>query len=44
MFNAFSATISGAPPTTDDDRSGEQLWELLFLGLGSESARRNMGR
>jgi AcrR family transcriptional regulator len=44
MFNAFSATISGSSTRSDDDRPGEQLWELLFLGVGSETAREKLAR
>jgi AcrR family transcriptional regulator len=39
MFNAFSATIGGTTTQANGDDRPEQLWQLLFLGIGSESAR-----
>jgi hypothetical protein len=44
MFNAFSATIGGASVRTDDGERGEQLWELLFLGVATDEARRRVDR
>jgi AcrR family transcriptional regulator len=35
MFNAFSATIGGAPLRPDDADPGEVLWDLLFHGLAA---------
>jgi AcrR family transcriptional regulator len=39
MFNAFSSTIGGTPTQANGDERPEQLWQLLFLGIGSDSAR-----
>jgi len=44
MFNAFSATIGGTTTQTNGDDRPEQLWQLLFLGIGSESARDRLQR
>jgi AcrR family transcriptional regulator len=33
-FHAFSATISGTPLGPDDDRGAEELWQVLFQGIG----------
>jgi AcrR family transcriptional regulator len=35
-FHAFSATISGTPlpPGPDDERAAEELWQVLFQGIG----------
>lgn len=35
MFHAFSATIAGASVQPDADGAAEQLWDLLFNGLGA---------
>jgi AcrR family transcriptional regulator len=35
MFNAFSATIAGAPLQPDADDAAEELWDLLFHGLAA---------
>ena len=35
MFNAFSATISGAP-LEDGDGAGEELWGLLLHGIATD--------
>jgi AcrR family transcriptional regulator len=37
MFNAFSATIAGAPLQADTAAAAEELWDLLFHGLGAGS-------
>ena len=37
MFNAFSATIAGAARQSDSD-AAEELWDLMFHGLGADSA------
>ncbi len=39
MFNAFSSTIGGTTTPANGDDRHEQLWQLLFLGIGSDSAR-----
>lgn len=38
MFNAFSVTIGGASPTRDVEASAEELWDLLFNGIGARAA------
>ena len=38
MFNAFSATIGGAPLRPDDADPGEVLWDLLFHGIAAGPA------
>ncbi len=35
MFNAFSATISGAPANPSDQDSAEELWEFILHGVGT---------
>lgn len=42
MFNAFSSTIGGTSAHTNGDDRPEQLWQLLFLGIGSDSARHRL--
>jgi len=38
MFNAFSSTIGGSIPESDDDDAAEDLWELILHGIaGSRS-------
>lgn len=39
MFNAFSATIAGAPVHPDGADAAEELWDLLFNGLGAAASR-----
>ncbi len=34
MFNAFAATIGGAP-LKDDTSAAEELWDLVFHGIGA---------
>jgi AcrR family transcriptional regulator len=35
-FNTFAATISGSPVRPDDEEADEQqLWDLLFMGIGA---------
>jgi AcrR family transcriptional regulator len=36
-FNAFAATISGTPLDPDDD-SGEELWQMVLHGIGSDAS------
>ena len=38
MFNAFSATIGGAPLRPEDADPGDVLWDLLFHGIASGPA------
>ncbi|MFZ0666074.1 MAG: TetR/AcrR family transcriptional regulator [Acidimicrobiales bacterium] len=35
MFNAFSMTIGGSLPASDDDDDAEDLWELILHGIAS---------
>jgi AcrR family transcriptional regulator len=35
MFNAFSTTISGAAAHSSEEEAGEELWELVFYGIGA---------
>jgi AcrR family transcriptional regulator len=35
MFNAFSATISGAPARGEDGGPAEELWDLFLNGIGA---------
>ncbi|HZQ57029.1 MAG TPA: TetR/AcrR family transcriptional regulator [Acidimicrobiales bacterium] len=35
MFHAFSSTISGAPLRANDRDAGEDLWDLIFYGIGA---------
>jgi len=35
MFNAFAATIGGAPVKDDATEAAEDLWDLLFRGIGA---------
>jgi AcrR family transcriptional regulator len=35
MFNAFSTTISGAPAHISEEEAAEELWELVFYGIGA---------
>jgi AcrR family transcriptional regulator len=37
MFNAFSATIAGASLQPDGADAADELWDLLFVGLGAGS-------
>lgn len=37
MFNAFSATIGGAPSGTRADTAAEELFDLIFHGIGAQS-------
>ena len=36
MFNAFSATIAGASVQPDGAGAAEELWDLVFHGLGAD--------
>ena len=35
MFNAFSSTISSASVRTGEGEAAEELWELVFYGIGA---------
>jgi AcrR family transcriptional regulator len=35
MFNAFSTTIGGAPAGTKTSDAAEELWDLIFFGIGA---------
>jgi AcrR family transcriptional regulator len=35
MFNAFSSTISGATVRASEAEEAEELWELVFYGIGA---------
>jgi AcrR family transcriptional regulator len=35
MFNAFSSTISGSPARPNDGDAAEDLWDLIFYGIGA---------
>jgi AcrR family transcriptional regulator len=35
MFNAFAATISGSPLTSDARDAAEELWDIVIHGIGS---------
>lgn len=35
MFNAFSSTISGSSVHTDSAQAGEELWDVIFRGIGA---------
>ena len=35
MFNAFSATISGTSIWSEGSDPGEELWDLIFNGVGT---------
>jgi AcrR family transcriptional regulator len=35
MFNAFSSTIGGAPAGTKTNDAAEELWGLIFYGIGA---------
>ena len=37
MFNAFSFTISGASLRSGEDEAAEELWELVFYGIGASA-------
>jgi AcrR family transcriptional regulator len=37
MFNAFSSTISGASNKDTDGSSAEELWDLFWRGIGTQS-------
>jgi len=37
MFNAFSTSIVGPADESGDADAGEQLWELLYCGIGAGS-------
>lgn len=39
MFNAFSATIGGAPVKARTDERAEELWDLVFRGVAAEDHR-----
>jgi len=39
MFNAFSATISGPSENSSDLDLGEELWDLIFHGIGASSSK-----
>lgn len=39
MFNAFSATISGPSEKSSDLDLGEELWDLIFHGIGASSSK-----
>lgn len=39
MFNAFSTTISGPAGDSGGVDAGEQLWDLLYYGIGVDSPR-----
>jgi AcrR family transcriptional regulator len=38
MFNAFAATIGGTPVRAAEDDPAEELWDLVFHGIGATSA------
>ncbi|WP_426571474.1 TetR/AcrR family transcriptional regulator [Aquihabitans sp. McL0605] len=38
MFNAFSSTIGGASAGTKTDDAAEELWGLIFYGIGAPEA------
>jgi AcrR family transcriptional regulator len=38
MFNAFSSTIGGVSVRADDAAAEDELWELIFHGIGAPSA------
>ena len=35
MFNSFSSTIGGLSVRTRSEGSAEDLWDLIFYGIGS---------
>ena len=35
MFNAFSSTISGSPLHANDGDAAQDLWDLIFYGIGA---------
>ena len=37
MFNAFSSTIGGAPLPNDGAGAAEDLWDLIFNGIGAST-------
>jgi AcrR family transcriptional regulator len=39
MFNTFSSTIGGLSVRRDEERSAEDLWELIFHGIGLVPSR-----
>ena len=36
MFNAFAATISGTPMTSDGRAAADELWDLVTHGIGAD--------
>jgi AcrR family transcriptional regulator len=38
MFNSFSSTIGGLSFRSDEEGSAEDLWDLIFHGIGTTSA------
>jgi AcrR family transcriptional regulator len=36
MFNAFAATISGSPLTSDPREAAEELWDVFISGIGAD--------
>jgi AcrR family transcriptional regulator len=38
-FNAFSATIGGSPLSRDPREGAEELWDLVFRGIGADEHR-----
>jgi AcrR family transcriptional regulator len=37
MFNVFASTIGGAPSRSDKSTPAEDLWDLLFRGMGART-------
>ena len=37
MFNVFASTIGGAPSRSDKSTAAEDLWDLLFRGIGART-------
>lgn len=37
MFNSFSATIGGTPLPSDGTEAAEDLWDLIFHGIGADA-------
>ena len=37
MFNSFSATIGGTPLPSDGTEAAEDLWDLIFNGIGADA-------
>ena len=37
MFNSFSSTIGGLSVRTQGEGSAEDLWDLIFYGIGAGS-------